>query len=124
RRQLRPARGPARARGGDPAGGRGRGLPGARPGADHGFDGARTAAVHGALRAQLATLAGAQARERSWRRSLARKRALFPEHLELDDRVLRLRMRELTEWLVLRHTDFGSLDAYFDRYSIAGDRLA
>src|SRR5690606_15003806 len=62
--------------------------------------------------------------ERSWRRSLARKRALFPEHLELDDRVLRLRMRELTEWLVLRHTDFGSLDAYFDRYSIAGDRLA
>lgn len=62
--------------------------------------------------------------ERSWRRSLARKRALFPERVGFDDAVLRLRMRELTEWLVLRHTDFGSLDGYFDRYAIAGDRLA
>ena len=62
--------------------------------------------------------------ERSWRRSLARKRELFPERVGFDDAVLRLRMRPLTEWLVLRHTDFGSLDAYFDRYSIAGDRLA
>ncbi|NLA66828.1 MAG: alpha/beta fold hydrolase [Gammaproteobacteria bacterium] len=62
--------------------------------------------------------------ERSWRRSLARKRALFPERMGFDDAVLRLRMRQLTEWLVLHHTDFGSLDAYFDRYSIAGDRLA
>jgi len=62
--------------------------------------------------------------ERSWRRSLARKRELFPERLGFEDAVLRLRMRDLTEWLVLRHTDFGSLDAYFDRYSIAGDRLA
>jgi predicted alpha/beta-fold hydrolase len=62
--------------------------------------------------------------ERSWRRSLLRKRALFPDRVGFDDAVLRLRMRELTEWLVLRHTDFGSLDAYFDGYSIAGDRLA
>ncbi|GGK16330.1 YheT family hydrolase [Luteimonas terricola] len=62
--------------------------------------------------------------ERSWRRSLLRKRELFPDRVGFDDAVLRLRMRELTEWLVLRHTDFGSLDGYFDRYSIAGDRLA
>ncbi|MEN1942008.1 alpha/beta fold hydrolase [Luteimonas sp. MJ246] len=62
--------------------------------------------------------------ERSWRRSLVRKRELFPEHVGFDDAVLRLRMRALTEWLVLRHTAFGSLDAYFDGYSIAGDRLA
>src|SRR3546814_14677932 len=33
-------------------------------------------------------------------------------------------MRELTEWLVQRHTDFGTLDNYFDGYSIAGERLA
>jgi predicted alpha/beta-fold hydrolase len=33
-------------------------------------------------------------------------------------------MRQLTEWLVQRHTDFGSLDAYLDGYSIAGERLA
>jgi predicted alpha/beta-fold hydrolase len=62
--------------------------------------------------------------ERSWRRSLVRKRSLFPDRVGFDDSVLRLRMRELTEWLVLRHTDFGSLEAYFDGYSIAGDRLA
>src|SRR5690606_28415112 len=62
--------------------------------------------------------------ERSWRRSLVRKRELFPDRVGFDDQVLRLRMRALTEWLVLRHTDFGSLDGYFDRYAIAGDRLA
>ena len=39
-------------------------------------------------------------------------------------RVLGLRMRPLTQWMVERHTDFGTLDRYFDGYSIAGDRLA
>ena len=62
--------------------------------------------------------------ERRWRASLLRKRALFPQQHAFDDRTLRLGMRELTEWLVQRHTDFGSLDAYFDGYSIAGARLA
>ena len=62
--------------------------------------------------------------ERKWRRSLERKRALFPRLHDYDDRTLRLGMRELTEWLVLRHTDFGSLERYFDGYSIAGERLA
>jgi predicted alpha/beta-fold hydrolase len=62
--------------------------------------------------------------ERRWRRSLLRKRALFPNRHAIDDRTLRLGMRELTQWLVQRHTDFGSLDAYFDGYSIAGERLA
>ena len=62
--------------------------------------------------------------ERKWRESLVRKRSLFPHRLTLDDSVLRLGMRDLTEWLVLRHTAFGSLDEYFQGYSIAGDRLA
>ncbi|MDH5823280.1 alpha/beta fold hydrolase [Luteimonas sp. RD2P54] len=62
--------------------------------------------------------------ERKWRGSLQRKRALFPQLHDFDDATLRLGMRELTEWLVLRHTDFGSLEAYFDGYSIAGERLA
>ncbi|HRN60861.1 MAG TPA: alpha/beta fold hydrolase [Luteimonas sp.] len=61
--------------------------------------------------------------ERKWRSSLARKRALFPERVGFDDDTLRLGMRDLTEWLVLRHTDLGSIDAYFDGYSVAGDRL-
>jgi predicted alpha/beta-fold hydrolase len=62
--------------------------------------------------------------ERKWRRSLVRKRALFPRVHDFDDRTLHLGMRALTEWLVVRHTDFDTLDAYFDGYSIAGDRLA
>ena len=33
-------------------------------------------------------------------------------------------LRELTDWLVERHTDFGTLEDYFNGYSIAGDRLA
>ncbi len=62
--------------------------------------------------------------ERKWRESLVRKRALFPQQHAFDDQVLGLRMRPLTQWLVERHTEFGSLERYFDGYSIAGDRLA
>ncbi len=62
--------------------------------------------------------------EQSWRDSLRRKRIAFPEHYDFDDRILRLRMRELTHWMVERHTDFDSLDDYFDGYAVAGDRLA
>lgn len=62
--------------------------------------------------------------ERKWRGSLARKRALFPQTHAFDDQVLGLRMRPLTQWMVERHTEFGTLERYFDGYSIAGDRLA
>ena len=62
--------------------------------------------------------------ERTWRASLRRKRELFPEELAFDDATLGLGMRELTDWLVRTHTDFGSLDNYFDGYSIAGNRLS
>ena len=61
--------------------------------------------------------------EHKWRRSLARKRDLFPEAHDYGDDVLRLRMRALTAHFVSRHTEYGTLDAYFDAYSIAGDRL-
>ncbi len=62
--------------------------------------------------------------ERKWRASLRRKRALFPHTHAFDDATLKLRMRALTQWLVERHTDFGTIDRYFDGYSIAGERLA
>ncbi|MDB6163996.1 MAG: alpha/beta hydrolase [Xanthomonadaceae bacterium] len=62
--------------------------------------------------------------ENKWRESLMRKRALFPQQHDFDDRTLKLDMRQLTEWLVQRHTAFASLDAYFDGYSVAGARLA
>ena len=62
--------------------------------------------------------------ERKWRSSLLRKRALYPHLPHLDDATLGQRLRELTRSLVEGHTDYGSLDGYFDRYTIAGDRLA
>ena len=61
---------------------------------------------------------------RKWRRSLERKRHLFPQRHDFDDTVLALDMRALTDWLVQRHTAFGTLDAYFDGYAIGGERLA
>lgn len=62
--------------------------------------------------------------ERTWRASLRRKRDLFPDHLDVDDATLQLGLRDLTDWLVRTHTDFGTLDNYFDGYSVAGDRLS
>lgn len=61
---------------------------------------------------------------RKWTRSLRRKRALFPQRNAIDDAALRAGIRELTAWLVERYTDFGSVEAYFDGYSIAGERLS
>ena len=61
--------------------------------------------------------------EHKWRRSLARKRALFPQVHGFGDDVLRLRLRALTAWMVAHDTGFPHLDAYFDGYSIASDRL-
>jgi uncharacterized protein len=59
-----------------------------------------------------------------WRRSLRAKQAAFPhrEYFELQE--LKQNLRGLTEALVLRHTDFGSLQAYLDGYSVAGRALA
>src|SRR5690606_15400994 len=62
--------------------------------------------------------------ERKWRASLRRKRELFPDRHMFDDATLELRMRALTQWLVERHTDFGTLERYFDGYAIAGERLS
>ncbi|MGF6492679.1 putative alpha/beta-fold hydrolase [Luteibacter sp. 621] len=60
---------------------------------------------------------------RKWRRSLRQKQQAFPQqtYFELDE--LNQNMRDLTRSLVLRHTDFGSLEGYLDGYSVAGDRL-
>lgn len=59
-----------------------------------------------------------------WRESLRRKQRLFPNAAQFSAAELATSMRQLTATMVARHTDFGSLDAYLDGYSIAGDRLA
>ncbi|UPG90292.1 alpha/beta fold hydrolase [Luteibacter aegosomaticola] len=60
---------------------------------------------------------------RKWRRSLRQKQQAFPQETYFELAELNQNMRDLTRSLVLRHTDFGSLEAYLDGYSIAGDRL-
>ena len=61
--------------------------------------------------------------ERKWRQSLARKRALFPHAHTFGNDVLQLPMRALTAWMVHNNPDFADLEAYFNGYCIAGDRL-
>jgi predicted alpha/beta-fold hydrolase len=60
---------------------------------------------------------------RKWRQSLRLKQAAFPQHKYFELAELKQNLRGLTESLVLRHTDFGSLEAYLDGYSVAGDAL-
>jgi predicted alpha/beta-fold hydrolase len=61
---------------------------------------------------------------RKWRKSLQRKQSHFPQSELFSEAELRGNLRELTRDLVLRHTDFGSLENYLDGYSVAGDTLA
>jgi uncharacterized protein len=59
-----------------------------------------------------------------WRGSLRRKQEVFPQTELFSKDELRGNMRDLTRNMVLRHTDFGSLENYLDGYSIAGDALS
>ena len=59
-----------------------------------------------------------------WTRSLRTKQALFPDAELFSSDELKSSLRDLTRSLVLRHTEFGSLENYLKGYSIAGDALA
>ena len=58
-----------------------------------------------------------------WRRSLQAKQAAFPQQQYFELAELKQSLRGLTESLVLRHTDFKSLENYLDGYSVAGAAL-
>ncbi len=60
---------------------------------------------------------------RKWRHSLLLKQKAFPQHQYFEMSELKKHLRGLTEALVLRHTDFKSLQQYLDGYSIAGDAM-
>lgn len=97
-----------------------------------GLDLARVAAVCPALDPEHTTTAMEQGLSlyeryflRKWTRSLRRKQVLFPQQHAIGEVQLRSRhLRELTAWLVARHTEFADVDAYFDGYRISGDRMA
>lgn len=59
---------------------------------------------------------------RKWRRSLRKKQAAWPGDYDFSD--VGRGLREMTERLVLRHSEFASLEDYLNGYSITGARLA
>ena len=61
---------------------------------------------------------------RKWTRSLRKKQAAWPQHYDFSD-VGRLGgLRGMTAALVVRHSEFSSLEEYLDGYAITGQRLA
>lgn len=59
-----------------------------------------------------------------WKKSLRIKQSHFPQHYDLRDILNCTSIMEMTECLVKRYTDIGTLDNYFNGYSIVGDALA
>jgi predicted alpha/beta-fold hydrolase len=60
---------------------------------------------------------------KKWRRSMAIKQALYPDRYDFRA-VMRLKtVRATTARLVADHSDYPSLDAYFQGYTLTGDRL-
>jgi len=58
-----------------------------------------------------------------WGRSLARKQLAWPGHYDFEQ-LLRLKsLREMTRELVVRHTEYPTLEEYLAGYAITGDRL-
>ncbi|MDE3210375.1 MAG: alpha/beta fold hydrolase [Pseudomonadota bacterium] len=60
---------------------------------------------------------------RKWRHSLQAKQKAFPQQQYFEMSELKQHLRGLTEAMVLRHTDFQSLQQYLDGYSVAGDTM-
>lgn len=58
-----------------------------------------------------------------WRRSVRRKLRAFPDLAGLEPWFALDTLREQTRYLIERWTEFPTLEAYLDGYSIAGDRL-
>ncbi len=61
--------------------------------------------------------------ERKWKRSLAIKRRCFPELYAGDDWSQLATIRERTHYLATHYAGFEDSEAYYDGYSIAGNRL-
>lgn len=60
---------------------------------------------------------------RKWSRSLGIKQAAWPGHYDFDDLLRTKSLRQMTNDLVLAHTDYPTMDAYLAGYAITGDRL-
>jgi len=59
-----------------------------------------------------------------WRRSLERKARAFPDEYDFGSLKRFRSLREMTEFFVVRYTEFPDLVSYLKGYAITGDRLA
>jgi len=60
---------------------------------------------------------------RKWARSLARKQLVWPGHYDFEQLLRLNNLREMTRELVVRHTEYPTLEDYLAGYAITGDRL-
>jgi len=58
-----------------------------------------------------------------WSRSLARKQLVWPGHYDFEELLRLNNLREMTRELVIRHTEYPTLEDYLAGYAITGDRL-
>jgi uncharacterized protein len=58
-----------------------------------------------------------------WSRSLAKKQQAWPEHYDFADLMQTRSLREMTRQLVLKHTEYPTLEDYLAGYAITGERL-
>ncbi len=61
---------------------------------------------------------------RKWERSIRAKQAVFPDYCDYEAWYALGGLRERTRFFATRQYEFGSLEAYLDGYSVAGNRLA
>jgi uncharacterized protein len=62
---------------------------------------------------------------RKWVRSLRKKQAAWPEVYDFRETIARLHdLRSMTRALVLRYSEFATLEEYLRGYSLTGERLA
>ncbi|HEY2808667.1 MAG TPA: alpha/beta fold hydrolase [Steroidobacteraceae bacterium] len=61
---------------------------------------------------------------RKWTRSLVKKQAAWPDIYDFRELQRQGDLKDMTRELVLRHTEFPSLEDYLNGYAITGERLA
>jgi uncharacterized protein len=60
---------------------------------------------------------------KKWRRSLSRKQCLFPESYDFSDVIRTRTIREATDLILERYSDYPSSQSYFEDYTLTGAAL-
>ncbi len=58
-----------------------------------------------------------------WQRSLAKKAKIYPQYFDDNQYKTTKSLQKLTDLLIIRHSDYNSIDEYFSGYQITTERL-